>query len=180
MRETTPETEDSPKNGQFPFRSISEALKKDHDDLRSMFSVLKDQKASYATKKKVYSDFSILLKSHAKSEERAVYAVCLQKTGRQIEVYEGYEEHALMDSIMRRIARTRNPEQWIARVKVLVETLEHHLTEEEKVFLPAFLREIKEVDELKMISAFIRLRVNSPFKTSTKHPGVLAESSAMH
>lgn len=60
-----------------------------------MIEVLKGERPTYSEKKKIYSDLSELLKSHAKSEEKAVYEASIRIRDLKVETYEAYEEHAV-------------------------------------------------------------------------------------
>jgi hypothetical protein len=156
------------------FRSILEALKRDHDDLRELIETLKGDRAKPAEKKKAYLQFSSLLKSHAKCEEKAVYEISLKARELKMETYEAYEEHAVAETLMAKISKTKNQDQWLGRVKVLAESVEHHIIEEENEFLPKLQDELAKGKEAKSVDEFIRLRELPRFVLKGDKTGIQA------
>ena len=153
--------------------SILQVLKKDHDDLRLMIEILKSEKKDYQSKKKVYADFSELLKSHAKSEEKAVYDLVLKIPTLKMATLEAFEEHSIADSLMLKLSRTKDQSQWLGRVKVLAELVEHHIIEEENTYLKDVKKQIEAESEQKMIKKFVHLREISPHHPSDSKDGIL-------
>jgi hypothetical protein len=91
------------------------------------------------------------LNVHEAIEEKILYpALEPHEQAREI-VLEGYEEHHVADSILRELrALAKTDERWGAKFKVLKESLEHHVKEEEsKMFriARAVLRR-QELDDL--------------------------------
>ena len=78
------------------------------------------------------------LEVHTKIEEEIFYPT-ITKLNDEIHelVTEGVEEHHVVDSLMEEI-RTLSPsdEQWAAKMKVLIENVEHHAEEEEQEMFP--------------------------------------------
>lgn len=159
---------------QSDINDIIEALKADHDVLRELGKVLKSEKASDTEKKEAYQNFSILLKSHAKSEEKAVYERCLDVKELIPEAGEGFVEHQVADTLMKNIACTHNKDQWNAMVKVLAEVVEHHADEEEKELLPDLEKHFKKNEQAGMSQEFVSLRVQSQKIVTQDNAGVLA------
>jgi hemerythrin-like domain-containing protein len=155
--------------------SILSTLMKDHDDLRAMIEVLKADNKNYGKKKKTYTDFSELLKAHSSSEEKAVYAMALTVPALKMGTFEAWEEHDVAKSLMLKLTKTTDKDQWMGRVKVLAEAVEHHIIEEENVYLLKLKKKFTATEELKMIDQFMRLRERSPHVPSSRHSGVLAQ-----
>lgn len=158
-----------------PIENIVQAIKDDHKDLRKFGKILKSEESSMKEKKEAYKNFSSLLKSHAKSEEKAVYELCLKVNDVKLEANEGYIEHHVADSLMKEISTTKKEEKWWAQVKVLAEVVEHHADEEEKEFLPKISKDFDEKQKNQMSSKFIQLREKSQTKVSEENAGVLAK-----
>ncbi len=156
-------------------RSILSVLSQDHDDLRKMIEILKEDSEDYSTKKKVYADFSELLKSHASSEEKAVYEIALKMKDLKVGTFEAYEEHAVATTLMQKIAKTTNKDQWMARAKVLAEMVEHHIIEEESEYLLDLKEKLKPRQELEMVNGFITRRERNKHQPSDKYNGILAK-----
>lgn len=157
------------------FHSILETLKKDHLDLREMIEVLKSDSESLRKKKATYADFSKLLKAHAKTEEQAVYTIAAKIESLRSAVFEAYEEHAVAEELMKKIAYTRDDDRWLGRVKVLSEAVEHHIIEEENELLKDLKEHIDLSEEKEMVDHFIALRTRRPMKPSSAHAGVLKD-----
>ena len=155
------------------FRSILSVLSKDHDDLRSMIEVLKSESDNVEKKKKVYKDFSKLLKSHAKCEEKAVYEMGLVIKDLKVGTFEAYEEHEVAATLMKRIEKTTKKEQWMGRVKVLAEVVEHHIKEEENEYLLDLKEKLKANQETEMVEDFIDRREHFKIQPKMEHNGFL-------
>lgn len=158
-----------------PIEDIVQAIKDDHEDLRKFGKILKSEDSSDAEKKEAYKNFSTLLKSHASSEEKAVYQVLLGVKDLKLEANEGFVEHAIADTLMKNIASTRNKDKWEAQVKVLAEVVEHHADEEEKEMLPKITKDFEEKEQDQMSSKFIQLRERSQSNVTEDNAGVLAK-----
>lgn len=160
---------------ELPIEDIVQAIKDDHKDLRKFGKILKSEDSSLKEKKEAYKCFSSLLKSHSKSEEKAVYELCLKVKDLKLETNEGYIEHHVADSLMKEISATKKEDKWCAQVKVLAEVVEHHADEEEKEFLPKISKDFDEKQQNQMSAKFIQLREKSQTNFSDENAGVLAK-----
>lgn len=124
-RETEPGTAD-----------IFERLKKDHMEVRGMLEKLAsdggDGQALFDKLKKE-------LTSHSRAEEKILYDGLKSNPIAKEAVLEGYEEHHAADLFMGELSRNKaGTDQWKAKVKVLMDMVEHHVVEEEgKLFQKA-------------------------------------------
>lgn len=159
---------------EFQSRSIIDAIKDDHRDLRHFIEILKDQSVEQREKKGGFQAFSELLKSHSKSEEKAVYAPCLKIEDLSHFAHEGLIEHKLADLLMDSIERTKSRESWLAQVKTLAELVENHLEEEESEFLPQMEEYFAEPEKTEMVVDFIALRRRSQRTPKQDNAGALA------
>lgn len=157
------------------FEDIVKAIKGDHKDLRKFGEILKSDDASDAEKKDAYKNFSSLLKSHAKSEEKAVYNPCLEVKDLKQEADEGFIEHKVADRLMADIASIRDKDKWNAAVKVLAEVVEHHADEEEKELLPDVSKNFEKEEKSDMSHKFISLREQSQKGVNAENAGILAQ-----
>jgi hemerythrin-like domain-containing protein len=155
---------------------IIEAIKQDHKDLKTLLKVMKDEDSTIAQKDSAYKKFSALLKSHASSEEKALYAKCIDEKGMSVETNEAYVEHELAALLMKSIEATDENDRRAAQIQVLAENVEHHIDEEENDFLPDVKKEFDKNERIKMAQEFLRLRKNSQKETGKQYSGVLAES----
>lgn len=154
---------------------LVEAIEDDHADLKDMISTLKSEDATLPEKRKSYAAFSELLKSHSKAEEKAVYKVTQKVSALKDNTLEAFEEHAVADSLMKKIATTKNADVWQARVKVLAEVVEHHIEEEEEEYLPKLSKHFSDKKETVMMSEFLKIRVQTQKKLKDGSSGVLSE-----
>jgi hemerythrin superfamily protein len=116
-----------------------ELLTADHNRVRGLFSRFQAaegendaQAASLAAK--IFEELEI----HTKIEEEIFYPVVTKLNDEIHElVTEGLEEHHVVDELMTE-AKGLSPsdEQWAAKVKVLIENVEHHAEEEEQEMFP--------------------------------------------
>lgn len=73
------------------------------------------------------------LNAHELLEEHALYPALEPHAQTREIVLEGYEEHHVTDVLTAELRKVKpNDERWAAKFKVLKETLEHHLQEEEQ------------------------------------------------
>jgi hemerythrin-like domain-containing protein len=71
-------------------------------------------------------------------------------------VLEGYQEHHVADLLVKELHQlARDNEQWGAKFKVLKESLEHHIEEEESQMFPA-ARQVLTREELQALGARMR------------------------
>lgn len=93
------------------------------------------------------------LEIHERMEEEVLYPALKEHPKAKDIVLEGYEEHHVADMIMAELAETDyDDERWGAKWKVLKESLEHHIEEEESdMFKKA--RKIFDKDELELMGA---------------------------
>ena len=126
-------------------------------------------------RRRAYSQFSALLKSHTVAEEKIVYGTAEEFTGREmhVKIAEGFVEHHLADDLMSRIEKTRAPMEWSAHANVLSEIVEHHLKEEERDLLPLIRDSVPAETAEKMLSQFLALRRKSQISVTRKNAGVL-------
>jgi hemerythrin superfamily protein len=120
--------------------SIFSEIKKDHELFRkSMKQIEKAYPRDAEKAKELYSEFKVKLHAHAKAEEESLYGYLLGKTtvGAKLdnEVREGKEEHHVADFLVNELTQIPAADpKWKAKFKVLTESVEHHLDEEEEYF----------------------------------------------
>lgn len=117
-------------------------LKKDHRDVEALFKqvdALSD--SASATRRKLFDQIAEALELHAEVEETILYPAVRDAANRDKEarqdVYEAYEEHALVKELIAKLQDTEpKDEAYKARLTVLKELVQHHVKEEEKSFFP--------------------------------------------
>jgi hemerythrin superfamily protein len=132
-------------------------LKQDHSEVKKLFKKI-DKSGDGATKarEKTFKELARELAVHASIEERIVYPRLKEIDALAETVNEGIEEHHVAEQLLEEIAQMPpEDEQWMAKVTVLQEMVEHHVEEEEKELFPQAAKEIDK-DELDELGATIQ------------------------
>lgn len=112
-------------------------LKKDHRLVEGLFEKVKANEDG--NNKAVFRRIKSELDAHAHIEEKVLYPHLLKKGDEELQkiVREGIEEHRQAKTLLGELARmTGTSETFKARLKVLMEDIEHHVKEEEKEMFP--------------------------------------------
>lgn len=114
-------------------------LTADHNRVRGLFTRFKEAEGSSDREAAELADMIFHeLEIHTAIEEQVFYPT-VTKLSEEIHelVTEGIEEHHVVDNLMAE-ARGLLPadENWVAKVKVLIENVEHHAEEEEQEMFP--------------------------------------------
>lgn len=133
---------------------VVDLLTADHNRMRGLFAQFTTAKnADDAHQMRHVAEQLIAeLQAHEQFEERVFYeTVHDDSTKIAAQVAEGYEEHHVADVIMAEL-RELDPadEQWLAKVKVLIESVEHHIDEEEEDLFVSVRKERSEQDLLSL------------------------------
>jgi len=131
-------------------------LKKDHREVEALFAELEDLgERANVSRAKLFSKIDEALTLHAKVEETVFYPA-LKKASRnnteeRDEVLEAYEEHAIVKTLLGELeALEPSDETYRPKLKVLMESVKHHVKEEEgPLFRTA--RELLGKDQLNQI-----------------------------
>ena len=136
---------------------LTDLLIADHKRIRSLYEELRNEcnrdLAVEVTCFNLFRTLKALVVAHAKAEEFSLYMMfetSKARTHHDLQHFslEGYEEHDLIDFLMKEMATSEEiTPQWRAQVKVLIDLLEHHLLEEETLFFPK-VRQVIEPEEL--------------------------------
>lgn len=112
----------------------------DHNRVRGLFE--RFQSAAEAddadTMKKLAPKIFEELEVHTTIEEKIFYPAVKETTEDVSDtVAEGWEEHHVVKTLMTEIKQVEaGSEQWVAKMKVLIENVEHHADEEEEEMFP--------------------------------------------
>ncbi len=117
-----------------------QVLLKDHEEIRGYFRAVEEAGPRAKQAKRKAAEQAIReLKSHTQLEERIFYPAVLEKAKDELRslVLEGIEEHRVADFMIERVQEADpGDERFEARFTVLVESVEHHIKEEEKTLFP--------------------------------------------
>lgn len=128
--------------------TIISVIKEDHKPLKELIKIMKDGDKAPEERKLAFADFAPLLVTHAKAEEKSLYEYMKTKTDLREHAFEGDAEHSVADQLCEEIVRTTDPDQILAKIKVLAEAVEHHIKEEENEILPDVEKKV-DADTLK-------------------------------
>jgi hypothetical protein len=93
---------------------------------------------------------------HELIEEKLLYPALAPHAETRDIVLEGFQEHHVADVLVKELHQVaKDDEQWGAKFKVLRESLEHHIKEEEGTMFPG-ARKVLSADELSELGARMR------------------------
>ncbi len=121
---------------QTPTTEAISLLLEDHKNVKKLFREY--ESAGQSRRATLAEEILSELDAHSKIEEEIFYPAVKAKAARELSdvVAEGYEEHAIVDQLVMEL-KAMNPggEQYEAKMKVLMENVEHHIQEEEDEML---------------------------------------------
>jgi iron-sulfur cluster repair protein YtfE (RIC family) len=131
---------------------VLQLLKKDHDTVKAAFEKIEESDGKASVKReKLFKSIKHELGVHEKFEEEVFYPTLKENAKTHDLTLEAFQEHHVADVLLEEIADLEvNDEQWEAKVKVLQENIEHHVTEEEKKMFPQ-AKKIFTTEELKQM-----------------------------
>jgi len=129
-------------------------LEEDHRKVKKMLAEGEQTtKRAEVTRSDLYATLRREMETHERIEEEIFYpALKVHPKARDI-VLEGFEEHHVVDEIMSELGETDvTDETWAAKFKVMKESIEHHIEEEEGEMFPK-ARQAFEKNELEVLGA---------------------------
>lgn len=108
-------------------------LKKDHKAVKAMFEAL-EKTTERAAKKRttLFAELYSELTAHAEAEEALFYPRVFKPKATHDLTLEALEEHKVVKSLLTQLdSEPKDTEEWGAKLKVLMEMVEHHVEEEE-------------------------------------------------
>ncbi len=129
-------------------------LEEDHRKVKKMLAEGEETtERAEVTRSDLYATLRREMETHERIEEEIFYpALKVHPKARDI-VLEGFEEHHVVDEIMSELGETDvTDETWAAKFKVMKESIEHHIEEEEGEMFPK-ARQAFEKDELEVLGA---------------------------
>ena len=136
-------------------------LKSDHDEVRAMFKEYEKTGDRATSKKaKLFEQIRDALTVHAKIEEEVFYPAVKAARSEEAkdDVREATEEHRIVKTLLSELDRMKPAdEQYDAKMKVLMESVEHHAEEEEKEMFKQARKHLSE-DRLEMLGEEMEIR----------------------
>jgi hemerythrin superfamily protein len=124
----------------------------DHNRVRGLFAIFKeaheaeDQTAMLECAGKIMDDLVV----HTTIEEEIFYPAVREDTEEMGEVVdEGIQEHHVAKTLMEELGQVEpGGDEWVAKMMVLMENVEHHAEEEEKEMFPPLRKETEKMEQL--------------------------------
>ena len=142
-------------------------LEKDHRRFEKLMEEGEETTARARKRRRdVLSTLAAEIVAHERKEEKVLYpALKRHREARDI-VLEGYQEHHVADVLVGEL-KNMDPadERWGAKFKVLKESLEHHIEEEESHMFPS-ARQVLTREELQSLGARMRTMKQDAEKSS--------------
>ena len=111
---------------------IYSLIKKDHQEVDSLFRRLKAAEGFSETSEQLFAQLREELELHAHAEERVLYAALQEAEGTQELVAAALDDHKLVQELLDELAALRmDDEVWNEKLEVLEEHVEDHVEEEE-------------------------------------------------
>ena len=111
---------------------IYSLIKKDHQEVASLFRRLKASEGFSETFEQLFAQLKEDLELHAHAEERVLYSALKETEGVQELVEEALDDHELVQNLLDELAAMRiDDEAWNEKLEVLEEHVEDHIEEEE-------------------------------------------------
>ena len=124
---------------------VIELLNEDHDRVEELFATVKANEDG--NNKDTFSKIQQELELHTHVEEQIFYPHLLENGDEELQkiVREGLEEHGQVKTLLSEIAElSGDDDQFKAKLKVLIENVEHHVQEEEDEMFPMVEDQIDE------------------------------------
>jgi hemerythrin-like domain-containing protein len=142
-----------------------ELLKTDHDKVKNLLAELESTtERGVRTREELFATIKGELTVHEVIEEEIFYPELKTHPRAMDIVLEGYEEHNVVDTLMRELEETPvDDETWGPKAKVMQENIEHHIEEEEGDMFKA-ARQVFEKSELDDLGRRMEQRKQSASK----------------
>ena len=122
-------------------------LTADHNRVRGLFAQFKEaeEKDDTPTMDNIATRIIRELEVHTSIEESVFYPKIKEASTEVSDlVAEGFEEHGVVKTLIPEVqAETPGEETWVAKMKVIIENVEHHADEEEKEMFPKVRKAMK-------------------------------------
>jgi iron-sulfur cluster repair protein YtfE (RIC family) len=136
--------------------SATELLKADHDKVDKLFQKVKANEDG--NNKDTFEKIKAELEVHTHIEEQVFYPFLLDRGDEEIQkiVREGIEEHGQVKILLPEIAAlSGDDDEFKAKLKVLIEDVEHHVQEEEGELFPMVNKQI-DSEELTRVGSLLK------------------------
>lgn len=140
--------------------SILEALAHDHRALEACIAQLATTPHTEPTqRRRLFAQLQSQLVAHARAEEVVVYQALRERLPQDASTLEALEEHHVADLLLQELAADcPGGLRWSAKLRVLEETLRHHIKEEEITLFAVIEQQFDDDTRLRMGLEFAALK----------------------
>lgn len=132
-------------------------LVEDHDRHRALLAMIEETEGKSADRKKLFTELTRELKSHAAAEEQALWSTVLRNPDTTDDARHAIAEHKEIDDMLADLAaRDMASSGWLRRFAALKEEYLHHIAEEEQEQFVAAEGQLRPTDLRYMRSVFNR------------------------
>ena len=130
-------------------QNVIDILKQEHEMVLSMLSELASKGISGREQK--YESLKENLMPHLIGEEQALYPRLKEEAEMRDMVLESIEEHGAVKTLLGQLdsASSSEEDSWVAKLKVIQENVDHHISEEEDEIFPRMQQKMSSVWSLK-------------------------------
>lgn len=139
---------------------IYEQLRRDHHEIRDVMADI-ESTSERAVKRRteLLHELKTRLLSHAKAEEVAFYRSILDDDVTHEQALEALEEHKIAETVLHELEEVDpGDDRWMAKFRVLRESLERHMDEEEKDIFQKAEKIVSRDEAEEMGDAFMAMR----------------------
>ena len=131
--------------------SITEELKKDHDQQRDLLAQLAESQPNTEERASLLKELKLQLHAHADAEERSFYAPLMQHDETQDEARHSVHEHHEIEECLEALEKAESDTTlWRSEFNKLKKLVLHHLEEEEREVFPIAAEIIPESKQEKL------------------------------
>lgn len=135
--------------------TVLNRLKSDHDRQRELLDQIAETSGDTENRRKLFTELTKELKSHAAAEEQAVYSEMLAEPEVSDETRHSVAEHHEIDEMLNDLAATdMSSPAWLQKFKQLDHRYRHHINEEEEDHFPDFAEQIDDAMDKEMTETF--------------------------
>lgn len=133
-------------------QNVIDILKQEHEMVLSMLSELASKGISGREQK--YESLKENLMPHLIGEEQALYPRLKEEAEMRDMVLESIEEHGAVKTLLGQLdsASLSEEDSWVAKLKVIQENVDHHISEEEDEIFPRMQQKMSS-DELSSLGS---------------------------
>ncbi|MCL5876512.1 MAG: hemerythrin domain-containing protein [Candidatus Bathyarchaeota archaeon] len=137
--------------------TIYDILKLEHKDVKRLFKQIIDEERYQDN---IYNQIRTALQIHMAGEEKLLYPRLENNEETRLLTLESYEEHEVSKKVMNDIDDTNDNEAKLAKIKVLSETIDMHVEEEEGELFKKAKRVLSDEDEREIARQFMSEKMN--------------------